>query len=431
MVKPEPNNDALHDEVGRLQRAVDELSILNELARAISSSFATDRIIQTIIDRSARAVQAAQATVTVVNPTTGVTEGTIVRVNFDTHGSESFHVDENLLGWMFNNKQPLRCNDIADCELPPGVTFPATVHSLICVPLLVKGELTGVLAAYNKQDRAGFDAADQRLLAIIATQSAQVLETARLLETEQAAERMGEQIRLAGRIQQDLLPPEPPRIAGYELAGCSIPAQQVGGDYYDFLELENQRYGVCLGDVSGKGLPASLLMANLQATFRGQVLQGNSCSESVRWSNRLLFHSTAEDKFATLFYAVLDTREHTLTYCNAGHDHPFHFSGDAEPRRLATGGLILGILETYDYRDEITTLAPGDLVVIYSDGVTDMLDAEDEQFGEARLIELLRSHRAVPAAEVVNHVVAAVQEHAGTTPAEDDLTLVVIKREVE
>ena len=339
-----------------------------------------------------------------------------------------YHLKQDLEGWMHHHKRPLLCNDPRTDELLAKMDLDDGIESLLCVPLLVRAELTGLLLAFNKRSGGGFGAEDQRLLTIIGAQSAQVLETARLVEEEKAAMAIREEVKLAERIQLDLLPQGPPAIAGYDAAGVSIPAQQVGGDYFDFIELDDFRFGICLGDVSGKGLPASLLMANLQATLRGQALQDGPCRDCLAWCNRLLFRSTAPEKFATLFYSVLDTRLNAMTYCNAGHEQPLHFGGEKPPARLGTGGLMVGVLDDFAYQDDVCLLAPGDLVVIYSDGVTDMVDAAEQPFGEARLIELIAAHRELPAAALIAAVVAAVQEHAGDVPPLDDVTLVAVRR---
>ncbi|MCI0693552.1 SpoIIE family protein phosphatase [candidate division KSB1 bacterium] len=428
-----PGSDAafqiLQTENWRLKRAVEELSFLNDLARAIGASTNLYEIMQTIIRRSLQGVHAEQGVITLVGAQAGDPTKTLVRDMVTSSEHQPFRPNQSLLGWMYRNKTTLLLNDPGGDERFRGVNWDASVVSLLCAPLIVKSELKGILTVYNKKNAEGFSEEDQRFLAIIAAQSAQVIENARLCEEEQTLLRMQEQVRLAARIQLDLLPQTAPTLAGYDLAGRSIPAQSVGGDYFDFIPADGERLAVCLGDVSGKGLPASLLMANLQATIRGQTLLGDSASACLRRSNTLLFQSTDDEKFATVFYAILDPHWHQLRYCNAGHNDPFLFSATgAAPARLTTGGLVLGILPSFPFQEEAIALNPGDVLLIYSDGITEAVNAGNEDFGESRLITLVQQNLALPAGALIEKIIAAVTAFAGNVPQRDDITLVVVKR---
>jgi sigma-B regulation protein RsbU (phosphoserine phosphatase) len=185
---------------------------------------------------------------------------------------------------------------------------------------------------------------------------------------------------------------------------------------------------VCLGDVSGKGLPASLLMANLQATLRGQTALDSPVGETISRSNRLIYQSTDPEKFATLFIAVMDMDAHTLSFCNAGHENPILLRADGGVDRLATGGMALGVLEDFPYESGDERMGPGDVLVIYSDGIPDAVNEFEHPFGEERLIACLRECAAEPAAEILRRVVTAVREHEQGAERIDDLTIVVVKR---
>ena len=418
----------LQEENQRLRRAVEELSILNDLARAIGASVNSQEIMRTIVHRSLKAINGEQGVITLVDSHASDPMKTLVRTAVSSASYSPYHFHQSLLGWMYLNKKPLTINDPANDERFRGVKWDESIRSLLCVPLMVKAELKGVLTAYNKKGAGQFTDDDQRLLAIIAAQSAQVVENARLVESEQALFRMREEIRLASRIQTDLLPKEPPQIEGYDIAGKSIPAQIVGGDYFDFIPMEDRRLALCLGDVSGKGLPASLLMANVQATLRGQTLLAKSAQECIRRSNRLLHLSTSSEKFVTLFYSILDPENHSLCFSNAGHENPFLFRPGSDLRRLSDGGLVLSILEDFPYQEATIGLLPGDLMVVYSDGISEAVNAGQEQFGEQRLSALIDQHRQEPAAEIIESIIRGVQQHASGTPQMDDMTLLVVKR---
>jgi sigma-B regulation protein RsbU (phosphoserine phosphatase) len=427
---------SLQEENLRLQRAVEELTILNDLAREIGASHNSEDIMQKIIRRSLRAVNAEQGVITLVSLEPNEPTKTLVRGMATSSQHQPFRLNQSLLGWMYRNQAPLLINDPRNDERFRGVKWDEAIQSLLCVPLVIKSELRGILTVYNKKGGTGFAEDDQRLLAIIAGQSAQVVENARLYEEERALLRMQEELRLAAKIQLELLPKTGPQITGYDIAGKSIPAQSVGGDYYDFISIDENRLAICLGDVSGKGLPASLLMANLQATIRGQALLSVSARDCISRSNTLLYHSTDIEKFATVFYAILDTRpqgpsgQHTLCYSNAGHNEPLLFSEDPSrsARPLKIGGTLLGIFQDFPFQEETTPLNPGDLLLVYSDGITEAMNAKDEEFGEKRLMAVVRENWGDSSSELIEKIVTAVKMHAGDTPQSDDITLVVVKR---
>jgi sigma-B regulation protein RsbU (phosphoserine phosphatase) len=217
-------------------------------------------------------------------------------------------------------------------------------------------------------------------------------------------------------------------IPGYDIAGRSIPAQMVGGDYFDFIPLEHNHMAICLGDVSGKGLPASLLMANLQATLRGQSLHPIAINQRVERANKLLYRSTDPEKFATLFYGVLGLDDHKFTFSNAGHENPYVLSANNETTRLTTGGTVLGVVDNFPYEEDVMPFRVGDVLVIFSDGITEAFDKDEDQFGEKRLDDVLDTCKHEPAEVIIDRIVEAVQNFADGAPQADDLTLIVVKR---
>ena len=248
---------------------------------------------------------------------------------------------------------------------------------------------------------------------------------------------MHEQLRLAAELQARLLPSAPPDVPGYDVAGRSLSSEAVGGDYFDFIALEDGRLGLAVGDVVGKGLPAALLMANTQATLRGQAPGAASAAACLERANALLHGSTSRREFVTLFYGVLDPVRHRVRYANAGHNRPLllaagHAPGKDEARapvRLETGGLALGMVPACAYEEVEVGLGPGDLLFVYSDGVTEAMAADRELFGEGRLAAVLEGCRGAPAAEVVERVVEAVRRHAGAAPQSDDVTVLAVLRQ--
>jgi len=415
----------------RLRRALEELSALNEIATAVGSTLSLDRILDLIVKQCLTHLEVEQGAVMLLDEKRDKKPfETVVRRGDPSGGQLPFRLDAQLTGWMLKYRTPLLINDfLTDSRFQTFSDSDFSIQSLLTVPLLSKGRMIGLLSVFNKKAEEGFTQDDQRLLSIIATQSAQVIENARLLEEEQALLRIQDELRLAYEIQIQLLPTTNPRIKGYDIAGKAIPAKEVGGDYFDFIAIDNDRLAFCLGDVSGKGMPAALLMATLQATVRTQTMLNTPVDDCLMRMNTLLFRSTAAEKFATLFYAVLDTRTHEIRYSNAGHQYPFLFSEGEGHTELSSTGVILGVFESTSFAARTLTLGPGDVLVAYSDGITDAVNVKDEEFGEHRLLEVIKRNREETACKLVDAIVNAVQLHSGVAPQMDDMTILVIRRE--
>jgi len=264
--------DALEEENIRLRRAVAELTILNELAAAIDSTMTTDQIMNLIVQKAIKSVGVEQGAIMLITDKALSPMKTLIRSMDASSEGVPYRLGVSLTGWMLKNQKPLLIEDFASDERFKGVKVEsAQIRSVLSVPLKVKDKMIGVINLINKKGGGTFTPDDQRLVGIIATQSAQVLENARLYEEEKRLQQMEKELQMARDIQQSLLPKENPRLPGAEIAGLSHPAREVGGDYYDFIELGEDHLGVVIADVSGKGVPASLLMSNIQATLRVQV----------------------------------------------------------------------------------------------------------------------------------------------------------------
>ncbi len=244
---------------------------------------------------------------------------------------------------------------------------------------------------------------------------------------------MESELETARKIQEKLLPHDMPRFPGFEIAGTSLPSKQVGGDYFDFLDLGTGQMGIAIADVSGKGIPAALLMANLQASLHAQVLERRNVAEVAIRINDLLVKSTDSNMFVTFFYGLLDRNLSTFTSINAGHNPPILLKEDGQVQRLEKGGLILGFLQDQKFEQETTSIRPGDILVLYTDGITEAIDPdpetpEEKLFGEERLIQIIRWSSGLPARDIQGAILQAVTAHTQNTPQNDDITLVVIKR---
>lgn len=419
--------DEMRAEIVRLKRAVDELTILSDLAFAMGASADPEEIKEKLVKRLMKAVNAEQATVTLLDREGEQSMQTNIRIRTSSIQQSSYSLNDMVVGWMHLHKKPLVSNDPHRDDRFKGIGWDPNIRSVACVPLMIKSELIGILSVFNKRDDEGFTPDNERLLMIIAGQSAQVIENARLYTESLLLARMQDEERHASNIQRMMMP-DAPEVDGYEIAGRSVPARTMGGDYYDFIPAGEGRWAISLGDVSGKGLPAALLMANTHATIRAQTHTGARVDDRIAAANRMLCASTDDEKFVTLFYAELDAVSHRLTYCNAGHEPPFLAVGTGETRQLDPGGVALGVMETIQYERNEIELGAGAVFVIYSDGVTDATNAGNEAFGVARLVATIEASRSGSAVEIVDAIVAAVDAHAGGEPQFDDVTVVVLKR---
>jgi sigma-B regulation protein RsbU (phosphoserine phosphatase) len=424
------NVDQLIEENTRLRAAVEELSILNDIATAISSTQSLEKIVDLIVHKCVKHLRVEQGAVMLLNEKDmNKPFHTMIRKQDSVISSLPYRLDTQLTGWMLKNKAPLLVNDLkTDNRFKLSPDEKVSINSLLGVPLMLKGRMTGIINVFNKHDRSGFTQNDQRLLSIIAAQSAQIIENARLYLEEQAFQHMQEEMRVARNIQENLLPKEVPVSDSYQFAGKSIPAKEVGGDYYDFISMKDGRIAFCLGDISGKGIPASLLMANLQASLRGQALVGSECKNSVSFANNILYHNTDSTRYATLFYSILNLTEHKLSYCNAGHNNPYLFPPGKEPVRLSEGGIVVGMIPDYDYVEDLVDFRHGDVFVLYSDGVTEAMNFSEEEFGEERLENSIRKNLHLTAEEMIKETFKDVESFTGGAPQSDDITMVIVKR---
>jgi len=421
----------LEEENRRLRIAIEELSALNDIATATTSTQSIDSVIDLIVRKCVKHLHVEQGVVMLLDEKDQDKPfRTMIRKQDSISDFLPYRLDSQLTGWMLKNKSPLMINDLLnDSRFKFVLQSDFPVKSLLSVPMLLKGKLIGLVTVFNKYSNAEFTTGEQRLLSIIAAQSAQLIENARLYEKEQALTRLQEEMRLANNIQVNLLPKSNPQIPGYQIAGKSIPAKDVGGDYYDFIPVENENMAFCLGDISGKGIPAALLMANLQASLRGQTLMDIPCKNCVAFTNNLLYNSTDINKFATLFYGILNSSQHKITFCNAGHNEPILISSNGNIERLKDGGMIVGVMPEMTYEEKTIEFPEDTVLIIFSDGITEAMNSDEEEFGEERLINLIKGNKHLPSSELINLIIDTVNHHAGVAEQMDDMTLIVIKRD--
>ena len=266
-----------------------------------------------------------------------------------------------------------------------------------------------------------------------AAQTALAQEVARLTtaigrETAQR-ERLNRELEIAREVQEHLFPQQLPTVPGLDYCGHCRPARQVGGDYYDFLELPERRFGFAIGDVSGKGVGAALMMASLEASLRALASVVQDPAELMDRVNGLVCQASAANCYITLFYAQYDPVNRRLSYVNAGHNPPIvlrNYGGSHQVLRLETGGPVIGLLPC-NYQRGTFSHEVGDLLVLFTDGVSESMNAQFEEWGEARLIELVKTSHSLPASEAMRRILNAAEAFAAGASQHDDMTLVVLR----
>jgi len=341
-------------------------------------------------------------------------------------------VSRNVLDEVvIRGKSVLTSDAQHDPRFASGTVVLQGVRSVLAVPLGVAEKVFGIIYADSPIAEGRFTEDHLKVLTTLASVAAIRVENTRLIEARLERERLERELALASEIQQRFQPAAPPHIVGYELQGISFPCYEIGGDYYDFIERKDGRLVIALGDVSGKGTAAALLMSSLHAAVHAQAGSHDSLVATISAVNRYLADNIPANRFVTLFYAELDPESGSLAFLNAGHNPPLivHSAGTVE--QLASGGLPLGIKPDAEYREGRTQLQPGDVLVIYSDGVTEAVSPTGEEFGPTRLYEVVSRNIEASAAGIRDRIESSLTKFSQGTSAADDITLVIVKRQAE
>ena len=304
------------------------------------------------------------------------------------------------------------------------------VKSMLAVPLQTNDRVIGLIYLDSPNMVRQFTREDLNLLTVMANVAAIRIEHARLAEVEENERFYAKELSQAATIQQGLLPAYPPDVEGYGICGYNAPCRTVGGDYYDFLSFPDGNIGLIVADVSGKGLPASLMMTSLQASVQVLFEDGRNLASKVTKLNSAVSRNCPSGKFITFFMGVLNPHTGQFTYCNAGHNPPLVVRADGRVEKLEAGGIVLGILPFSDFDQKTVEIEPGDIIVLYSDGVTEQFAPDkDEEFGEERLGQVVEQNRNVPVSELVSIIKDAVTAFTHNAPAADDFTLLIARRD--
>jgi sigma-B regulation protein RsbU (phosphoserine phosphatase) len=341
---------------------------------------------------------------------------------------------EGLIGRVWQAEQPVVLNELSEAEELARLRDSSfATASVMVAPLLYGKQTMGVLALANGPMGTPFSQSDFVVFKSIAEQSAFALYNAIIYSEANEKKRLDHDLAIARDIQRVLLPAEPPSISGFEISGINVPARQVSGDYFDYIKVDEERLGVAIADVSGKGVPASLIMAICRSVLRSQAAQNPSPADVLQKVNRQLYPDIKEDMFISMAYLILDHARNTVTLARAGHDAPLLFkaaSGAVE--KLKPPGLVVGI-DSGSVFDRLTNnfnvpLERDDCLILYTDGVTEALDAEGNEFGIERTMESVQASAKSGASAIVTRVIDDVRNFVGSTAQNDDITLIAIRK---
>ncbi len=311
----------------------------------------------------------------------------------------------------------------------PRVQYPQEakregIVSMLSVGMRYKGKAIGALRLYTAEEEA-FSQAKIDLLKAIAAQAASAIENSRLLAESIEAEALEKQVRMAADVQQRMIPQTPPELPGVELSSVYVPSFDLGGDFFDYISLPDGNLGLVIADVSGKGVPASLIMASVRAALRAQVDNVYYLYEVLSRLNKMLCRDTKVSEFVTLFYGVLDTRNKRFTYCNAGHP-PAMLLRDGKITELTTDNMVLGIDPNEIFRQQFIDLKPNDLLLLYTDGLPDAMNFKDETFGRQRILDAF-AKGGTNAETVAQGILWDMRRFVGMTRRTDDVTMIVAR----
>jgi serine phosphatase RsbU (regulator of sigma subunit) len=405
------------------------LSILYRVAEMNSSTLNLDELLDKILDLIQEFLAPDRAGVLLYDEQYDILLPKVIRRPPDS--TDDIVISNTIISQAINQQVAILVGDA-----PRDYRFSASdsiviqrIHSAMCVPLIYKEEVLGVLYLDRRRPAENYQQSDLKLVVGIANQSSLAIANSRLhyrLLDQHARER---ELEIAREIQMRLLPTEMPRIPGFQIHGLSEPARMVGGDYFDMIPLSDGRYVIAVADVSGKGVPAAILLASVRAAVQVEVrgIAQTGLRELVDRLNQMICRDTGNSMFVTMVIAILDPVTRTLTYCNAGHVHPLLLRPSGAIESLETGGCLLGVMPGEAYEIGEVTLEPGARLIAYSDGVTDMMNPDQEMFGIGRLLEWLREHGGLSAEETCRRLESATRDFRQGAEPFDDFTLLVLR----
>lgn len=402
-----------------------EKETLLEVEKSLSSSLDLNEVLELLLDSLLKVVKYDAAAIFLIDRKRQQIDHIKAR-GFDpaVEPDLQLKMGQGLAGWAAQTQKSLIVPNVK--EDPRYIEARVETQSGMVVPIMTNERIIGVFSIESNKFNA-YEADDLELLDAFANLAAISIERAREHQEILEKRKLEEQLSIARGIQKTFLPKKHPQMPGFDISGINIPSEKVGGDYYDFIPIIENQVGIAIGDVSGKGIPAALIMASFRASLIAEI-RNNYAIRSIMFKvNNLLFESTESDIFVTAVYGILDTKNRIFTFVNAGHNAPIFRHADGRMEYLIEGGIALGTFENSIYEDRPLSLNSGDLIVLYTDGVTEAKNEKEEEFGTKRLKRVINDSYHLSASEIQNNIYQAVKDFTGNFPQADDLTMIVIK----
>ena len=403
-----------------------ENETLYRVASRVARSLTVNDVLEDVLDAVAEIVPYHAAAIYLLNRDETSTIRQVAMRGYDPESESSVKIKlgTGIVGWVCQTGRGVIIPDVEKDSR--YIEAKVTTRSEMAAPLLSGRRVVG---AFNLESdkRNAFQDRDLRLLETFASHAALSVERAQLHDELKEKQRLEREISIARDIQQSFQPRKSPDLPGFDLAGINHASEHVGGDYYDFVSITEGHLGLVIADVSGKGIPAALIMASFRASLIAEIRNNYAIRTVLSKVNRLLVQSLEPGRFVTAFYGVLDLAQRRLTWSNAGHNHPILLRAGGKSEELRSTGTILGSFSDMTFKERTTELHSGDLLLLYTDGLVEALSPEGEEFGVSRVEGHLRSFRDRPAAEICRGLLAALREFVGAKDVDDDVTLVVLK----
>jgi sigma-B regulation protein RsbU (phosphoserine phosphatase) len=399
--------------------------LLLELGTKISVSLDTNQLLEQILDLVFQVVRYDAAGIYLVDKKTQWINQQAIR-GYDATREDAVRlkVGRGLIGWVAKTGRPVIVPDVLRDDR--YVKARAETRSELVAPLRAGSEVIGAFNLESDEPDA-YEAEDLELVMTFASQAAVAIERTRLHAEVLETRRLEEELSIGHRIQRTFLPDRDPKVPNFDIAGSYYSSGLVGGDYYDYVKITEGHLGIVVADVSGKGIPAALIMAAFRASLIAEVRNNYAIRTVFTKVNRLLWESIEIERFVTAIYGVLDLHGRRFTYVNAGHNVGFLYRAATDTfDTLDSTGPLLGTLEAATFKERQVEIRSGDILTLYTDGITESMNSEDDLFGEERLKDVIRSRRGGPAAEIARAIRETVSAFAGGEP-DDDLTLVIVK----
>ena len=418
---------------------VDKLRMLLDITKKISRSLDVDEVLELVMDTLGSLLPYDAAGIYMIE-CKGRGDGTCdtgelgslrgfsttsVR-GYDINELSDLHlkVGEGLLGYAAQTGEPLI---VPDVSLDPRyVNARRETCSEMVAPIISNDEVIGAFDLESDRKNA-YTADDLEILLLLASQVAIIIEKAMLYEQSVEKKRLQAQLEVARHVQLELLPERDPVLEGFDISAYNFSTEEVSGDYYDFVSLYEDHLGIVIADVSGKGVPAALLMAFLRASLRAAIQIGYAPNISMSKVNHLLWESIENNQYVTAFYGALDATNRTLAYANAGHNPPLLMDAEGQARFIERGGLPLGMFRDTRYYEYYLPIQPGQIILLYTDGITEATNEYGGEYGRERLELKVREGRELTARKLIDFLYADVLEWTNGRGASDDVTFVVIK----